>query len=143
VKINQISVFLENKKGRLAEVCSILGANHINIRALTVAESADFGVLRVVVDKPEETIKVLRASSFVANMTDIVAIEVPDEPGGLAGVLKILRDNDLNVEYMYGFVEKFSENALMVFRFEKTDAAVSVLQRHKIHVLNKEDIVSL
>jgi hypothetical protein len=143
MKINQISVFLENKKGRLAEVSDVLGKNNVNIRALTIAESEDFGVLRIVVDKPDETMKILKDHGFVASFTDIVAVEVPDAPGGLSGILKILCDEDVNVEYMYGFGEKFSDKALLVFRFEDPDHAVSVLQAHKFRVLRKEEVVNL
>ena len=143
MKIHQVSVFLENKKGRLAEVCKLLGDNTINIRALTVAESADFGVLRIVVDRPEEAVSLLRKNGLVANLSDIVAVEVPDKPGGLAGVLSVLRDSNLNIEYVYGFVEKFSENALIVFRFDDPDAAVKVLEKGGVRVLRKQDIVNM
>lgn len=143
MKVNQISVFLENKKGRLTEVCTLLGNSDINIRALTVAESEDFGVLRIVVDKPEKTLEALKASGFVANQTDIVAVEVADRPGGLARVLKLLSDADVNIEYMYGFVEKHGDSALLVFRFEKPDEATQLLQSHGVRVLQKEDIVNL
>jgi hypothetical protein len=104
MKITQISVFLENRKGRLFEICSMLGSAGINIRALTIAETESFGVLRMVVDKPTEAIELFRQQNVTANQTDVVAAEVPDNPGGLAEVLKSLSDNDVNVEYMYGFV---------------------------------------
>lgn len=143
MKLTQISVFLENKKGRLYEVCSLLGKNKINIRALTIAESEEFGILRIVVDKPSLAIKTLKQKGFVANLTDIVAVEVNDAPGGLAGVLKVLYTNDINVEYMYGFVEKFSDNALLVFRFENIDKAIKVLAKNKIRVIGKKDIINL
>jgi len=143
MKITQISVFLENRKGRLCEVCSLLGANQINIRALTVAETESFGVLRIVVDKADAAIALLRDNGFVANFTEVVAIEVGDRPGGLAAVLKILADEDVNIEYMYGFVEKFSDKALLVFRFEDADFAQQVLARHDIPVVTRADIEGL
>ncbi len=143
MKITQISVFLENRKGRLFEVCSLLGENGINIRALTIAETESFGVMRTVVDKSDAAVKLLRDHGFVANFTDVVAIEVPDKPGGLATVLKIFADNEVNIEYMYGFVEKFSEKALLVFRFEDTDAAQQILAKHSISVVSKQDIEGL
>jgi hypothetical protein len=93
MKITQISVFLENRKGRLLEVCSVLGANDINIRGMTIAETESFGVLRIVVDKPEAAVQVLKANNFVANITDVIAVEVDDRPGGLAAVLRVLSDN--------------------------------------------------
>lgn len=143
MKITQISIFLENRKGRLYEVCSLLGAHDVNIRALTIAETESFGVLRIVVDKSDVAIKLLRDNHFVANFTDVVAIEVPDKPGGLASILKTLAENDANVEYMYGFVEKFSDKALLVMRFEDTDFAQQILAKHNIHVVASKDIEGL
>jgi hypothetical protein len=143
MKITQISVFLENRKGRLHEVCSLLGGSEINIRALTVAETESFGVLRIVVDKSDAAVKLLRDHSFVANFTEVVAIEVADQPGGLASVLEILAENDVNIEYMYGFVEKFSDKALLVFRFEDADFAQEVLAKHSISVVTRQEIEGL
>ncbi len=143
MKITQISVFLENRKGRLHDACSLLGNNGINIRALTIAESEDFGVLRMVTDKPVIALEVLKESGFVATLTEIVAVEVPDEPGGLARVLKILMDRNMNVEYMYGFVERHSDKALLVFRFDDPDKAIEVLAKNKINVVGKKEIESL
>ena len=143
MKITQISVFLENRKGRLYDVCSLLGKNSVNIRALTIAETESFGVLRIVVDKSDLAVKLLRENQFVANFTDVVAIEVPDEPGGLAAILKVFAENDVNVEYMYGFVEKFSDKALLVMRFEDTDFAQQILAKHNIRVVAEKDIGGL
>jgi hypothetical protein len=143
MKITQISIFLENKKGRLFEVCSLLGKHRINIRALTIAESEGFGVMRVVVDKPQEAMTVLKENSLAAKLTDIIAVEVDDRPGGLADILGIFNANNINVEYMYGFVEKFSDRALMVFRVEETDKAASLLTQNNIKVVREDDIRNL
>jgi hypothetical protein len=143
MKITQISVFLENRKGRLYDVCSLLGNNGVNIRALTIAETESFGVLRIVVDKSDFAIKLLRDNHFVANFTDVVAVEVPDKPGGLASILKVLAENDVNIEYMYGFVEKFTDKALLVMRFEDTDFAQQILAKHNIRVVAEKDIEGL
>jgi hypothetical protein len=143
MKITQISIFLENRKGRLYDVCSLLGRSDVNIRALTIAETESFGVLRIVVDKSDLAIQLLRDNHFVANFTEVVAIEVPDKPGGLASILKIFADNDVNIEYMYGFVEKFSDKALLVMRFEDTDFAQQILAKHNIHVVAEKDIQGL
>ncbi len=143
MKITQISVFLENKKGRLYEVCDLLGKNKIDIKALTIAESPEFGILRIVVNKPQEALKLLKDNRLVANITEIVAVEVSDKPGGLAQVLRVINDNDLNVEYMYGFVEKRSENALLVFRFDDTDRAIAVLGKSGVKIVGKSDIGTL
>lgn len=143
MRIKQISVFLENRKGRLSDICSMLGAAQINIRALTIAETETFGVLRMVVDKPAAAMEVFRTNSITANQTDVVAVEVPDTPGGLAHVLKVLTDHDLNVEYMYGFVEKFSENALLVFRFDNAEKGHQILKANGINVVGEHDIEGL
>ncbi len=143
MKINQISVFLENRKGRLLDVCSLLGNHDVNIRALTIAETESFGVLRIVVNKPDVAMKVLKENNFVANVTDVIAVEIGDKPGGLAKVLKVLSDHDVNIEYMYGFVEKFSENALLVFRFENTAQAQKILSESDIKVVTEKEIMGL
>jgi len=143
MKITQISIFLENRKGRLLDVCSLLGENDINIRALTIAETESFGVLRIVVDKSDLAVDALRQNGFVANITEVVAVEVGDKPGGLAAVLKVLADNDVNVEYMYGFVEKFSNDALLVFRFEDSDLAQKILTESGIKIVTEEEIKGL
>lgn len=143
MKLTQISVFLENSKGRLYEVCNLLGQNKINIRALNIAENGEFGILRMVVDKAEEAVQILKKNTFVASLTDIVAVEVDDQPGGLARILKILNDNELNVEYMYGFVEKASDKALMVFRIDNIDKAITVLAKNKVSVVSKNTILGL
>jgi hypothetical protein len=143
MKLTQISVFLENRKGRLYDVCSLLGKNKINIRALTIAETEKFGVLRIVVDKPDKAIQVLKKNNFVANLTDIVAVEVEDRPGGLAAILKVLSLNKINLEYMYGFVEKSSDKALLVFRFDDPDKAIAVFKKNKIKVIGRKDIKEL
>ncbi len=139
--IEQISVFIENTKGRLAEVCGLLGDNDINIKALTIAESPEFGILRVVLDKVSEAKKILKEHRFIATSASVVAVEVSDTPGGLAKALKVLADNNINLEYMYGFVEKTSEKALMVFKFDNIEKAIEVLQKNNISIV--EDKVAL
>ncbi|MCK4999910.1 MAG: ACT domain-containing protein [Anaerohalosphaera sp.] len=143
MRISQISVFLENRQGRLYDACSLLGEKGINIRALTIAETESFGVLRIVVDKTDDALELLRYNGFTANITEVVAVEVSDKPGGLAELLKLLSDNDINVEYMYGFVEKSTDKALLVFRFENTDAAQDVLVKNNIRIANNQDIQGL
>ena len=140
MKIKQLSVFLENRAGRLLELCDLLGKNKINIKAITIAESPEFGIARLVVDKSDEAIKLLKINSFTANITDIVAVEIEDNPGGLAGVLKVLNKAGVNIEYMYGFVEKSKDKALMVFRFEDPDHAIEVLKKNGLGIVGSKDI---
>ncbi len=144
MKINQISIFIENTKGRLAEVCTLLGDNDINIRALTIAESPEFGILRVVVDKAQKAKDILKENGFIATTAEIVAVEVSDSPGGLAKALQVLAENDINVEYMYGFVEKATDKALMVFKFENNlDKAIDVLQKNNINLVDHKIALGL
>jgi hypothetical protein len=140
MKINQISVFLENKEGRIYEVCELLGAHDINIDALNIAESEGFGVLRMIVNKPKAAMAVLKEKGFSANQTDILAVEVEDRPGGLADVLRVISTNQLNVEYMYGFTLRKSDRALMVFRFDDPEKAAKTLQANQIRIIRGSDI---
>ena len=136
----QLSIFLENKRGRLFDVCTFLGQHDINIRALTVAESDDFGVLRLVVKDPHATAKILKDGGFVVHETEVVAIEVDDKPGGLARVLGAISKHNINVEYMYGFVEPSSTKAMMVFRFDDPHKAAQALKAGHIKVVGREDL---
>lgn len=135
MKLTQISVFLENKEGRLFDICSLLGENDINLRALNIAETSDYGILRMVVDKPDIALDALKKNSIVATLTDVVGVEIEDRPGGLAKLLKILGENKINVEYMYGFFEKRTDCALLVFRFDDTEGAVKLLQDKGVNIV--------
>ncbi len=141
MKITQISVFLENRKGRLYEVCSLLGENDINIMALTIAETENFGVLRIVVNKPDDAIRLLKEKGFAANQTEVVIVEVEDKPGGLAKILKILNNNSINIEYMHAMLSKHSEKSFMVFRFDNPDNAIEVLKKNNLYVITKDSII--
>jgi len=133
--VQQISVFLENRIGRLAEVTGILGDQGINIRALSMADTADFGILRLIVDDVERAIKVLKDEGLTLGESEVVAVEVPDVPGGLADLLRVLRDENVNVEYMYAFVKAPAKSAIMIFRFEDARQALDVLARRQIRTL--------
>ncbi|MBF0503666.1 MAG: ACT domain-containing protein [Candidatus Omnitrophica bacterium] len=142
MKITQVSVFLENKKGRLFDAIRILGEKAVDIKTLTIAENKDFGVLRMIVDNPQKALEVLKSHDFVASITEIVAVEVDDHPGGLAKVLKVLDGNKINIEYMYAFVEKRADKAILVFRFDDLDKAIAVLNKNNIRVVGKKDIAN-
>ena len=143
MRVEQIAVFLENKSGRLAEITAILADNNINIRALSVADTADFGILRLIVDKVELAKQVLKANGFTVGKTNVLAVEVPDRTGGLATVLKSIHEARLNVEYMYAFVTQSGRNAILIFRFDRTDQAIEVLQKNSVRVLSGEELYSL
>jgi hypothetical protein len=141
--VEQIAVFLENKSGRLAEITAILAENAINIRALSVADTADFGILRLIVDKVELAKSVLRQNGFTVGKTQVIAVEVEDKTGGLANVLQCIKNAGINVEYMYAFVNKTGENAVLIFRFEKMEEAIATLQKDGFTILSREQICSL
>ena len=126
--IHQISVFLENRAGRLAEVTDTLAQAGINIRALSLADTSDFGILRMIVCDHEKAKTVLKEKGFTLGRTSVVAVEVPDQPGGLNSVLQLVSENAINVEYMYALAQRVQDNAVMIFRFDKVDQAVDLLQ---------------
>ncbi len=143
MKVEQISVFLENKAGRLAEVTRVLGEAGVNIRALSLADTTDFGILRLIVDNYAKAREVLKAKGFTVGKTEVVAIEVPDRPGGLASVLAILAKAGINVEYMYAFVQHSGKNAVIIFRFDNLDEAISILQKEGVHIYKGEEVYKL
>ena len=143
MRVEQIAVFLENKSGRLAEITRILAENDINIRALSVADTADFGILRLIVDKVDLAKEALRAGGFTVGKTNVVAVEVPDRSGGLASVLRVVNEAGLNVEYMYAFVNKSGANAVLIFRFDEMDKAIEVLQANGFILLTGAQICAL
>lgn len=143
MKVKQISVFLENKSGRLAQVTKILAENSINIRALSLADTADFGILRIIVNDSEKASNVLKTSGYTLAETEVVAVEVPDKPGGLANVLEPLWKAGLDVEYMYAFVQSSGENAIMIFRFEEPEKAIAVLNDSEVRVLSGKEVYQL
>jgi hypothetical protein len=143
MKVEQISIFLENKSGRLAEVTNILAGAGINIRALSLADTADFGILRLIVNQTDRAKQVLKETGFTVGKTEVVALEVPDSPGGLGGILKILHEAEINVEYMYAFVQRSGDNAIIIFRFDDPDKAISVLTGAGVSVLKGEEVYAL
>jgi len=143
MKVEQISIFLENKSGRLAEVTELLAKSGINIRALSLADTADFGILRLILNDLEKAKKVLKEHGFTVGKTEVIAVEVPDRPGGLAGILNALQGGGINVEYMYAFVQKSGENAIIIFRFDELEKAISALQKAGVRILKGEEVYAL
>ncbi len=143
MKLKQISIFLENKKGRLWKALNILKDAGINIRALSIADTSEFGILRLIIPEPEKAKEALEESNFVVKMNEVIAVEVPDEPGGLEGILEILNKGDINVEYIYAFVEKNEEKAIVVLRTEDIDAGIKALEDGKATVLSSEEVYKL
>ena len=143
MKVEQISIFVENKSGRLAEVTAILAKKGINIRAMSLADTADFGILRLIVNDTEKTISLLKENGFTIGRNEVVAVQVPDRPGSLAEILGALQGKGINVEYMYAFTQKSEGNAVLIFRFDEVDKAVDSLQKIGVKLLSGEEVQRL
>ena len=143
MRVEQISVFLENKSGRLAEVTSVLAEAGINIRVLSIADASDFGVLRMIVNDNKKAEEVLKNNGFAMRKTDVVAVEVEDKPGGLNRILVILRKAEINVEYMYALMRQDEKNAIMIFRFDNIDEAVKLLEENGVNVIDGSKVYTL
>jgi hypothetical protein len=135
MKVKQVSVFLENKSGRLSKVSKALGAKNINIRALSIADTTDFGILRLIVSDPDLALCVLKEEGFTVSPTEVIAVQVPDHPGGLADILVTLEETKINIEYMYAFVGKSMDEAVVVFRVEEIDRAIKLLGERGVVLL--------
>lgn len=135
MKLNQLSVFLENKPGRLSEPCKVLAAAGINILTLSLADTQQFGILRLIVREWERAKAELEKAGCVVNITEVVAIEVADKAGGLETVLELIDEAAINVEYIYAFTYRSGDKAIIVFRFENPDAAIEILQGKGVNVI--------
>jgi hypothetical protein len=143
MRVEQISVFLENKAGRLSEVTGILSEAGINIRALSLADTSDFGILRLIVNDNAKALQALKDRGFTVGKTDVVAVEVDDRPGGLHRILQILSKGNVNVEYMYAFVQQSGDNAVIIFRFDHLEDAVKVLQENGVKVIEGQRLYAM
>ncbi len=143
MRVSQLSVFIENKSGRLADVTRTLADANINIRALSIADTIDYGLLRLIVNDPIAAKEAITKAGFTVALTEVLAIEVSDKPGGLANIIDILAEAGLNIEYMYAFVGRSGENAIVIFRIEKVDEAIAALQQKGVRILSGEELHSL
>lgn len=138
--VEQISVFVENRSGQLGDVTRVLEKAGINIRALSLSDTTDFGVLRLMADDTEKARDALAAAGFTVGTTPVVAVDVADEPGGLGRVLSVLSEHGINVEYLYAYTQRESTRATIIFRFDCTEEAVNVLEGRGFRVLGPKDI---
>ena len=143
MKVKQISVFIENKPGRLAEVTIIIYQASINIRSLFLADTKDFGILRMIVNLPDKAVEALKKEGFTVRETEVLAVEVPDKPGGLYEILTGLENNGISIEYMYAFAEKRQNSAIMIFRFDEIEKALDILSQSGVKVLTHEEVYNL
>ncbi len=142
LEIRQISVFIENKAGRLAAVLQTLGDNNVSIRAMSASDTIDFGILRLIVNKPEIAIKALKDGGFTAHVTKAISIRINDDPGALCKAVQIIRDNDLSVEYIYAFTTK-QDSAYVILRLNDNERGIKILMDNGIEVVSEEETLSL
>ncbi len=143
MKIRQLSIFMENRSGRLAKITTALGSAGVNIRAMSLADTSDFGILRLVVSDPDKAEETLKDHGFMVRISEVIAVSIPDIPGTLGNLLSIIERAGLNVEYMYAFVQKNTDQAILIFRFDDLDAAIDVLLENDITVLDQTTILSI
>ncbi|OGF49292.1 MAG: acetolactate synthase [Candidatus Firestonebacteria bacterium RIFOXYA2_FULL_40_8] len=142
-QVKQVSIFLENKKGRLLDALKALAKAKINIRALSVADTADYGILRMIVSDVPRSKAALEASGFTVKETEVIAIGVNDQPGGLAKILEVLNNAGLNVEYVYAFAEKHENDAIVVLRTENIELGIKTLTNAKVKILEAKKVYSI
>ena len=142
MKIQQLSVFAENKPGHILGPCRLLAREGIDLRALSLADTQRFGILRVIVSDPQKARSLLEAAGHVVKVTEVLAVEVPDRPGGLAQVLEVFEGTDINIEYMYAFPFARGQKAVLIFRFNDPDAAISRLQAAGVNVLESGEVLT-
>ena len=134
MQIKQISVFLENNAGRLAEVTKTIAAAAVNIRAISIADTADFGILRIIADKPDAAMTALAAAGFTARMTDVLAVEIPDQPGALARVMELFQKTQVNIEYLYASLEGDKDKAVVIFKVEDVEHGRRIVRENGLSV---------
>lgn len=141
--IKQISIFVENKSGRLAEITAAIAKAGIDIRALSIADTTNFGILRLIVDKPDEAEAALKAAGLTVSLTNVIAIGIPDQPGGFAAAMKALSDAGVGIEYMYAFISRDEGRACVILRVENNDDAIRALRDGGIELLTSERIYTM
>ncbi len=129
MKVKQISVFLENTTGRLAEVTKVLGEGGVNLRAISIADTADFGILRLIVDTPEKTMDMLKNAGFTAKITEVIGVLVDDQPGGLMKIMDIFNEEGVNIEYLYSSLINTEGSAVVIFRVEDIDHGLKIVEK--------------
>jgi len=141
MNVTQLSAFVANKPGHLQKVLKVLADENINIITLTIAETSDFGILRMIVTDPDKGYRVLKDNGITSSVTDVLALEIDDTPGSLYRALEVFGQMNLNIEYMYAFTEKREGKAIMIFRFEDIEAAKSALKGKGYNIVRKIDII--
>ncbi len=143
MKTNQISVFIENRSGRVAKITTALGNAGINIRALSLADTSDFGILRLIVSDTAKAKETLKDHGFTVRVSEVIAVAIPDIPGALGNLLSLMGHSGLNVEYMYAFIEKNMDQAVIIFRFDDIDKAMDALIENDVTVIEESRLMTM
>jgi len=141
--VKQLSVFVENKPGKLIEALETLGNSGIDLRALSLADTSDFGILRAIVDKPDKALEALTEAGFLVKTNEVLAVVIDDRPGGLAAVVRILTEANVNIEYTYAFVAHSKDNAYVIVRVDSNEKAISVLTKNEVTLLNEKELYNM
>ncbi len=143
MKIKQLSIFLQNKMGSLSKPLEVLTVADVNIRAMCMADTSEFGILRLVVDDPDKGKEALEQNNFLVKITEIVGVEMHDAPGGLTSVLNVIRDNNIDLEYLYAFTHEKEGKAILLLHADDIDTLIDVLEKNNITIVPKEEVYSL
>ena len=143
MQIQQLSIFVENKSGRLAEITEALANANVDIRALSIADTSNFGILRLIVDKPEQAVAILKEKHLTVLLTNVIAVGINDQPGEFAKAMRVLANNNIGVEYMYAFISRAKGKAYVIIRAEQDQKALEVLEAGGITILTAEEFYGM
>lgn len=143
MSLKQLTVFVENKQGALVSITDTLAAHNVNIRALSIADTEDFGILRLIVNDNDTALKTLKEEGYILKTTDVVGVKIGDQPGKLSKALKVLKDNDINMEYLYAFMTRTEKHAYVVLRVADNAAAEAALEKEGFHIITDADVSKL
>jgi len=143
MKLTQLSIFIENRAGTLANIANTLGEAGINIRAMSLADTSEFGIIRLIIDDLDTARDVLKDQGYAVSISEVIAVEIPDRPGELGRLLGIFADSELNVEYMYAFVQKNMDRAVMILRLDDMDRAIEAAKANGVRILEGERVATM
>lgn len=143
MKIKQLSIFLQNRMGSLSKPLEILSESDVNIKAMCMADTSEFGILRLVVDNPEKGKEALEENNFLVKITDIIGVEMDDSPGGLTKVLKIIKENEIDLEYLYAFTHEKVGKAILLLHSDDIDNLIDILEKNNITLVSSEEVYNL
>ena len=141
--INQISIFIENKPGNIAKLTTFLADNNVNMRAFEIADSTDFGIVRIIVDQPFDTLTLLKDNDWICNLTQVIGVRMPDEAGAMAKIMTVLAEAGVSVDYVYTLLTRGIDDAIMIFRVQDNTAVAGVLKKNDIKLVSQEDLQNM